>query len=65
VRARARARVGALSHTTGRAASKAPPSASGTPAVARRRPGTAHTPANVVTDAVFHAPMLASKAFAQ
>ena len=34
-------------------------------AVARRRPKAAHTEGNVVTDAVFHAPMFALNAFVE
>jgi hypothetical protein len=60
----ARARASAVPpSTTGRAAFEAPPSAS---AVVRAAgPGAAHTEANEVTRAVFHAPMSALKADAE
>ena len=57
----ARARASAVPpHTTGRAAPKPRPSAS---AIVRAAgPGAAHTEDNVVTRAVFHAPMFALNA---
>ncbi len=60
----ARARASAVPpRTTGRAASKPRPSAS---AIVRAAgPGAAHTAYNEVTDAVFHAPMLALNADAE
>jgi hypothetical protein len=60
----ARARASAVPpHTTGRAASKPRPSASAI--VRTAAPGAAHTWFNVVTAAVFHAPMFALNADAE
>jgi hypothetical protein len=61
--AHARSRIGGAVAQTGRAASK-PDRAR--PAIVRAAgPGAAHTASNVVTDAVFHAPMFALNAFAE
>jgi hypothetical protein len=58
LRAHARARIGGPAAHNGPRRIDARPSASAT-VVRRRAEKVAHTPSNVVTDAVFHAPMFA------